>query len=40
MASEFFSRIDDERCPGEPDVGDAVLGLQTRHVVLLDGDAA
>src|SRR6266581_8353226 len=39
-AQRVLPRVDDERCPGEPDVGDAVLGLQTRHVVVLDLDTA
>jgi hypothetical protein len=39
-AQRVFARVDDERCPGEPDVGDAILGLQTGQVVLLDLDAA
>ena len=39
-AQRVLTRVDDERGPGEPDVGDAVLGLQTGQVVFLDRDAA
>ncbi len=39
-AQRVFARVDDERRPGEPDVGDAVLGFQAGQVVLLDLDTA
>jgi hypothetical protein len=39
-AESVLARVGDERRPGEPDVGDAVVGLQTGQVVFLDLDAA
>jgi hypothetical protein len=39
-AQRVLTRVDDERGPGEPEVGDAVLGLQTGQVVFLDCDPA
>src|SRR6266508_3273932 len=39
-AERVLARVDDPRRPGKPDVGDAVLGLQARQVVVLHLDAA
>src|SRR6266487_5187752 len=39
-AQRVLAWVDDPRCPGKPDVGDAVLSLQARHVILLNLDAA
>jgi hypothetical protein len=34
-----LARVDDEGHPRESEVGDAMLGLEPRHVVFLDADA-
>src|SRR6266516_5801248 len=39
-AKRVLAWDDDPRCPGKPDIGDAVLSLQARHVILLNLDAA
>src|SRR5215212_7264263 len=39
-AEGVLARVDDPGRPGKADVGDAVLGLEPGHVVVLDLDAA